>query len=126
MFISGGDSFIVPPLGDPLMLPSERNLDDFQVPPNVVIDNSSSLVYEFHQVDKVIFNNQDVRGDYVSIGDFDSSSFNGMNMAKNVFVLSDGPFSGIKYTDIEIITFNLGDGVDSITVSLVLPRRFTF
>ena len=98
------------------MLPNERNPDDFQVPPNVVIDNSSSLVFEFNQVDKVIFNNLDIRGSFASRGTFDSSSFNGMNMATNVYVLTDGPFSGIEYEDIEIFTFNLGNGVDSITV----------
>jgi len=98
------------------MLPHEINPTIFQVPPNVTIDSTNALVNEFNQVDKIIFNNVDFRGDYASIGVFDSALFSGMNMANDVFVLTNGPFSGIKYEAIEIVTFNLGDGVDSITV----------
>ena len=97
------------------MLPNEINPTNFQVPPYVKpIDRTNELVNEFNQVDKIIFNNVDFRG--ASIGVFDSALFSGMNMANDVFVLTNGPFSGIKYEAIEIVTFNLGDGKDLITV----------
>jgi hypothetical protein len=96
------------------MLPNEMNPRVFQVPPNV--DETNALVFELNQVDKIIFNNLDSRGDFASIGAFDSMSFNGMNMANDIYVLNNGPFSGIKYKAVEIIIFDLGDGVESITV----------
>jgi len=117
IFISGGNCPNFPRLGYPIMLPTEVDPPNFQIPPNVIIDTSNTLVHESKQVDKLIFNNLDFRGDFVSIGVFDSAYFNGMNLANNVFVLTDGPFSGIQYESIEIITFNFGDGVDLITVN---------
>jgi hypothetical protein len=86
------------------MLPREVNPTDFKLPPGFVVDNSNSLVYESNQVDKVIFNNLNACNTCASVGAFDATSFYGMNMA------------GIEYKGIEIITFNLGDGKDSITV----------
>lgn len=99
------------------MLPTENNPHYFQIPSNVIIDTSNALVDESKQVDKLIFNNLDLRGNFVSTGVFDSAYFNGMNMANNIYVLTDGPFSGIQYESIEIITFNFGDEVDLITVN---------
>ena len=64
----------------------------------------------------VIFNNLDIRGTLPTVGVLSAGLFEGMNMARDVFVLTDGPFHGIAFEDIEIMTFNLGDGVDSITV----------
>lgn len=86
------------------MLPHELNPMDFQIPPNVIIDDSYSLVIESKQVDKVIFNNLNACNVCASVGTIDVTSFYGMNMAR------------IEYKEIEIITFNLGDGKDSITV----------
>ena len=62
IFISGGDSPYVPPLGNPLMLPNETNPDEFIVPPDAdfsLLEEgfSNSLVLEENQVDTVIFNN---------------------------------------------------------------------
>lgn len=36
-----------------------------------------------------------------------------------VFVLDNGPYSGIFYEDIEVFTFNLGDGVDDIVSQII-------
>ena len=83
----------------------------------MLIDTSNTLVHESKQVDKLIFNNLDFCGNFVSIGVLDSAYFNGMNLANDVFVLTDGPFSGIQYESIKIITFNFGDRVDSITLN---------
>lgn len=114
--IFGGDSPSTPQLGNPIMLPNELNPTDFQIPPGYIIDTSNSFVHESNQVDKVIFNNVNACRGCVSVGDFRDTSFYGMNMANNVMVLNDGPFHGIEYKEFEIITFNLGDGKDSITV----------
>jgi hypothetical protein len=86
------------------MLPREVNPTYFQIPPGFVVDNSNAFVYESNQVDRVIFNNLNTCNACASVGVLDATSFYGMNMA------------GIEYKEIEIITFNLGDGVDSITV----------
>ena len=117
IFISGGDSPNVPGLAFPLMLPGEINPDTFQVPPNAApIDETNALVVEDKQVDRIIFNNVDVRGNLSSVGTLTPDVFSGMTMGQNIFIQSLGPFSGIAYEGIEVITWNLGDGVDSITV----------
>ena len=117
IFISGGDSPNVPRLGDPLMLPHEINPDAFRIPDGYEEpDDTNSYVKEELQVDTVIFNNLDIRGTLPTVGVLSEGLFEGMNMARDVFVLTDGPFHGIAFEDIEIMTFNLGDGVDSITV----------
>jgi hypothetical protein len=46
LFISGGLCPNVPPIGYPIMLPTENNPPSFQIPPNVVIDTSNALVDE--------------------------------------------------------------------------------
>lgn len=98
------------------MLPQEENPETFQVPRGVVIDNTNALVFEENQVDTVVFSNFDVRGELPSVGTLSSSHFTGMGMGENIYVQSSGPYSGIKYDSIEVLTFNLGDGVDDITV----------
>ena len=77
---------------------------------------ANSLAIEENQVDTVIINNLDVRGNLPSIGTLSTDLFEGMSMAQNIFILDSLPLSGIKYEDIEIMTFNLGGGIDSITV----------
>lgn len=104
------------------MVPPESNPSKFQIPPNAdfsLLEEglSNSLVLEENQVDRVIFNNLDVRGDLPSIGILSTDLFEGMTMAQNIYVLASGPLNGIEFEDIEVMTFNLGDGVDSITVN---------
>ena len=143
--LSGGTSPFVPPLIDPIMLPyesSESNLscvyietlffhlfteravfavsitdpDDFNVPPGITIDISMYFVSEEKQIDTVILNNLDVRGDMPSVGTLSLDNFVGMTMADQVFVFGNGPYSGVAYDGCEVLLFNLGDGVDHITV----------
>ena len=116
--ISGGDSPYVEPLGNPVMLPNETNPAEFLVPPNITIDTAMYLVNESKQVDTVILNNLDVRGNLPSIGTLMTDQFEGYNMANGIFVLDNGPFSGIYYEDIEVFTFNLGNGVDVLVSEL--------
>ena len=98
------------------MLPNETNPPFFIIPPNVTIDTTMYLVDEAKQIDAMIINNVDVRGELPSIGVLTYDQFVGMNMANEISILDNGPYSGIAYGDIEVITFNLGDGVDLITV----------
>jgi len=114
--ISGANSPFVPSLTDPVMLPVESNSGEFLIPTNVIIDTTMYLVDEAKQIDTVIFNNLNVRGELPSVGTLLKNQFLGMNMANNINVLQNGPFSGVVYEDIEVLVFNLGDGVDEITV----------
>ena len=98
------------------MLPKEVNPDRFIIPDNVRIDETSALVYEKNQVDRVILNSLNVRGDSPSNGTLMLADFVGMSMSQDVFISKNGPFSGIFYEQIEVVIFNLGDGVDSIIV----------
>ena len=103
------------------MLPQEINPEEFLVPPNAdfsVLEESrsNSLVFEENQVDTVIINNVDVRGDQPSIGTLFSDKFTGMGMGQKIYLQSEGPFTGIDFEGIEVMTFNFGNGVDSITV----------
>jgi len=121
IFVSGGESPNVPSLGNPLMLPIEINPPEFIIPPNADFSLlaeglANTLVYEENQVDRVIFNNLDVRGNLPSVGTLSTKLFEGMTMAQDTYVLNAGPFSGVGFEGIEVMTFNLGDGVDSITV----------
>ena len=110
----GGDSPFVENLGSPVMLPQESNPDKFNIPPGVFIDNTMTLVDEANQVDTVILNNLDVRGNLPSVGIFTNDQFEGMNMANGISILGSEPYSGILYEEIEVFTFNLGDGIDNI------------
>lgn len=112
--ISGGDSPFVPALADPIMLPNETNPENLTLP--CEIDTSMYFVYEANQTDSVIFNNLDVRGDLPSYGTLLRDNFVGMSMSSDVLVFGDGPFSGVLYDQVELITFNLGDGIDVITI----------
>ena len=98
------------------MVPGESNPPEFVIAPGVSIDSTMFLVDEAKQVDTLIINNIDVRGNLPSVGILTSDQFVGMNMANEITILSIGPFSGITYSDIEVVVINLGDGVDHITV----------
>lgn len=112
----GGDSPYVEPLGNPVMFTNETNPDNLTFPPGVEVDTTMYLVDEAKQVDTVIVNNLNVRGNLPSVGTLTEDQFTGMNMANEILILGSGPFSGIYYEDIEVFYFNLGDGVDVITV----------
>ena len=64
----------------------------FIVPPCVTIDTSMYYVIEEKQVDSIIINNLDVRGEMPSVGSLMMDNFIGMNMADGVFVFGEGPF----------------------------------
>jgi len=114
--ISGADSPFIAKLSDPLMLPEETNPDEFIIPPGVIIDTTMYLVNEELQVDTIVINSLNVRGNLPSVGSLFFDQFVGMNMANDIFVMGKGPFSGISYNGIEVMIFNLGEGVDEITV----------
>ena len=114
--ISGGFSPNAYPLGEPLTLPNESNPPLFVVPPGVVIDTTMYYVREEKQIDTVIFNHLDTLGELPSVGTLNDVGFFGMSMIDELFVFGDGPHSGIKYEKIEVLMFNLGGGIDDITV----------
>ena len=71
-------------------------------------------VKETHQTDVVTLNNLDAQGDLH--GTLYSDKFVGMDMASGVAIFGEGSYSGVEYAGLELITFNLGDGVDLLTV----------
>ena len=113
--ISGANSPEVPQLVDPLRLPTETNPDFFEPPGGYLIDMSSEFVYEEDQVDTLILNDLDTRGES-SLGILRCGKIDGMSMGLGIYIAGEGPFSGIDYDGIEIIVLNLGDGVDEILI----------
>lgn len=113
----GGHPPFVTTLDQPLMLPSESQAVKFELPPGFVnLFAPNEDVIEENQVDTLVINNLNVVGNLPSIGTLATSQFSGMSMGQNLLVLGDGPYNGLEYDEIEIITFNLGDGVNSISV----------
>ena len=115
LIISGGDSPDVPDVGSPLMLPHEWNPSEFIIPPNVIIDMTTELVFEENQVDTVIFNHLDQKGN--AEGTIIPNQFLGMGMIRDIFNLGSGPFSGISYDQIEVLTFNFGEEANMLYVN---------
>ena len=107
LIISGGDSPYINPLNSPLMLPHESNPIEFIIPPGVVIDVSSVLVNETNQVDTVVFNHQNAKGN--ADATIIPSHFLGMGMMNDLIISGRGPFSGIVYDELEVLIFNFGE-----------------
>ena len=100
------------------MLPNETQPERFELPPGFVnLFAPNEDVLEEQQVDTLVINNLNVVGNLPSIGTLASAQFSGMNMGQNLIVLDNGPYNGLEYDEIEIITLNLGDGVNSIAVA---------
>jgi hypothetical protein len=99
------------------MLPDESNPDDFIVPPGVVIDDTNALVWEDHQIDTVVFNHLNAQGNLPAVGTLLPSQFIGIGMVQDLLIKTNGPYSGIIYNGIEVLTFNFGNEVDDIYVN---------
>jgi hypothetical protein len=107
LIISGGDSPYVPQVGDPVMLPHESNPPEFIIPPGVTIDMTTELVFEYKQVDTVVFNHLDAKG--AAEATIIPEQFIGMGMIQDLIILGRGPFQGIIHSGLEVLTFNFGE-----------------
>lgn len=107
LVISGGDSPFVSEVGDPLMLPHESNPDEFIIPPGVTIEMTNEFVYEENQVDTVIFNHLDAQG-YAG-GTLVPTKLLGIGMLQDLLIKGEGPFNGIFYEGLEVVTLNFGE-----------------
>ncbi|CAB9505197.1 Kringle domain [Seminavis robusta] len=114
--VAGSDSPDVPAVSDPLMMPGETDTDEFVVPDGYEVDDSMFYAVEEKQVNTLIINNLDVRGELASVGTLLADQFYGMNMGQNLVVSGAAQRDGIVYGDMSVIEINLGDGVDEITV----------
>lgn len=114
--IAGSDSPDVPAVTDPLMMPGETDEPEFEVPEGYTVDQSSYDAIEEDQVNTLIINNLDVRGSLASVGFLAADNFYGMGMGQNIVISGTAQRDGIVYGDMNLILFNLGDGVDNITI----------
>lgn len=99
------------------MLPHETNPSRFIIPPGYTIDATNALVEEEKQVDRVVFNHLDAQGSLLTLGTLLSTHFLGIGMAQNIPIKGNGPYSGVEYGDIEVITFNFGNEDANIYVN---------
>jgi hypothetical protein len=74
-------------------------------------------VEEEKQVDRVVFNHLDAQGSLLTLGTLLSTHFLGIGMAQNIPIKGNGPYSGVEYGDIEVITFNFGNEDANIYVN---------
>jgi hypothetical protein len=102
---------------EPIMLPHETNPDRFIIPPGYTIDHTNALVNEEQQVDTVVFNHLDAQGSLQTLGTLLSTHFLGIGMAQNIPIKGNGPYSGVEYGDIEVLTFNFGNEHANIYVN---------
>jgi hypothetical protein len=118
LVISGGNSPATLDLAaeSPIVMPHEfANPLEFIIPHGVVIDISPRLVYEENQVDAVIFNHMDAKG--YTEGTLQPTKLLGIGMVQDLFLLGNGPFSGIMYDGVELVTLNLGNESNQIFVN---------
>lgn len=114
--ISGSDSPTIPSISDPLMLPGETDVADFEVPSDYTVDVSAFDAIEDDQVNHLIIYNLDVRGTMPSVGVLTADQFSGMNMGQNLIISGVSQLDGIVYQNMNLLELYLGEGIDEITV----------
>jgi hypothetical protein len=113
----GEGSDTAPPIQPPFMLPGETDDDTFTPPCGAVINNGTLYVIEEHQVDYLIINNLNARGNLTSFGTLTNTQLTGFNMQRDLVISGELKPDGIFYGDFEVIEINLGNGTDSFTVA---------
>jgi len=81
-----------------------------------IVDFPTTRVDPLKQVDTLIIQNLDVRGELPSVGFLFENQLKGMNMASDVVIAGEPQVDGIEYYKAEVIEMYLGNGVDVITI----------
>jgi len=66
---------------------------------------------------QIIFNHLNAQGNIPTVGTLLTSQFVGIGMNQDVYVGGNGPYSGVQFEEIEIITFNFGDEMNHIFIN---------
>lgn len=114
--IFGAGAADVPAISSPLLFPGETDDDVFSPPCGVVLNNGTLYVLEEKQVDYLIINNLQARGNQAARGSLSFSQFTGMNMGQNNTIGGVNQFDGIYYKDMEVIEMNFGNVVHELFV----------
>ena len=114
--LQGFGSADVPDIDEVLLFPGETDTDEFVVPKGATVDDSSSFAIEEDQVDTLIINHFDVRGNNPTYGTLYSNQLTGFGMHQGLVIAGADQDDGIAFTDMELIEIQLSPGKDVFTV----------